>query len=140
MLEIENAEIKIIVSVSDIINNSDDFLFYSKCFKLLINFVSESINYEATWECYTGEIEEFKSGLINLTRSEKCDEVVFSPMLETGKLVIEKIIKPYETYCFKFILPSTVNSQISVQGMTMLDQSYMPDIITRLEELLYLYS
>ncbi|HDT2171823.1 TPA: hypothetical protein QHO80_004735 [Escherichia coli] len=140
MLKIENSEIKFTISVNDAINNSDDFYYYSICFKLFIEFISKSIRYEAAWECYIGEIEEFKSSLVNLMNNMEYGEVIFSPRLETSKLVIEKIVKPYETYCFNFNLPTVVNSQISVQGMTILDQSYIPGIIMELEALLKLYS
>ncbi|EBZ5771631.1 hypothetical protein EC412_05000 [Salmonella enterica subsp. enterica serovar Redlands] len=136
MFEIITPEIKLTISINERENNSDEFHYYSIIFKLFIEFISEGIHYEKVWDCYIGELEKFKSELIKLRDSVDYDEVILSPMCETSSLAIEKIVTPYETYRFKFNLASSVHSLISIQGMTMLDQSYIPGIIIGVDELL----
>ncbi|HAV1239612.1 TPA: hypothetical protein JGU28_004382 [Salmonella enterica] len=136
MLKIKNTEIEFILSVDSAEENSAEFPYYSTCFILSTTLLSKEINYSATWEVYNGEIEKFKSQLINLKDKKNNDKASLTLINENSSITIEKITTPYETYLFKFRLSSSTNLNVYIQGESILDQSYISEIITGVSDLL----
>ncbi|AGB78092.1 hypothetical protein D782_2109 [Enterobacteriaceae bacterium strain FGI 57] len=135
-MQITNSEIHLSITTIGKIENAPQFDFYCECYDLLFTFESQGIRYSQVWQCYTGELDKFIKELILLKDNDTCDEISFAPMNETGIIAIGKIMQPYETYYLKFRLPAVLRSEICVQGETMLDQSYIDNIIIEFAELM----
>jgi len=136
MLKIKTPEIEFTLTVDSTEENSADFPYYSICFKLSTLFISKEIRYSAIWEAYNSEIETFKSELIRLKDKDDNGEVTLSLMNENSTLTIVKITSPYEVYVFRYRLSSSANSELFIQGESILDQTYISAIVMGVDDLL----
>lgn len=137
MFKIKNSEIDFSMEIINKSINPTDIGFYTVHYETQVQFIAGSIRFAKVWGCYHAEIEEFKSGLLVLKNQPQGGTVTWTLVDELCVLSLEKITVPYEAYNFSFKLPASLNSDIYIEGVTILDQSYIQCIIDDLSETLH---
>lgn len=135
ILQIKNGEIVLSLTPIGCIDNSAEYPFYSVCYDLQVDFEAEGIRYSRIWQCYVGELNKFEADLIAMRNSNCCAQAVLAPRSEAGSLAIEKTVVPYEAYSLTFRLPASLHSDITINGQSVLDQSYINIIIAGVNEI-----
>lgn len=136
MLQIIHDEITLVITPYEKLINTPENGFYHEWLKLYVEFSSSGITLNTKWDCYVGELEDFHAQLIKLRDNEIENEILFSPMEGMIALAVGKNIQPVERYYLKFKLSTEVHSDIFVEGIIGMDQTYIHEIIQGVDRLI----
>lgn len=136
MLQIIHHEVNLVITPYERLINTPEAGFYHEYLNLYVEFKSKGINLETKWDCYLGELEEFHAQLIELRDNDIEKEIIFSPMEGMIALTVGKNMQPYESYYLKFKLSTEIRSEIFVEGIIGMDQTYIHEIIHGVHQLI----
>lgn len=136
MWQIIHDEITLVITPYEKLTNTAEKGFYHEWLNLYVEFSSKGINLSTKWDCYVGELEDFHTQLIDLRDNNIRKETLFSPMEGMITLIVGKNIQPDEHYYLKFKLSTEVHSDIFVEGIIGMDQTYIHEIIQGVYQLI----
>ncbi|WET40902.1 hypothetical protein [Citrobacter enshiensis] len=136
MLQIIHNEVTLAITPYEKITNTPEKGFYHECLNMYVEFKSKGISLDAIWDCYVGELEEFHAQLIELRDNMVEKEITFSPMEGMITLTVGKNMQSNESYYLKFKLSTEVRSDIFVEGIIGMDQTYIHEIIHGVRQLI----
>lgn len=129
MLQIIHPAITLEITPYEKQTNTPEEGFYHQWLNMYVEFTSKGINLSTTWDCYIGELEDFHAQLIELRDNANEKEITFSPMEGMMTLIVGKNTHRHESYYLKFKLSTEVRSEIFVEGIVGLDQTYIHGIV-----------
>lgn len=135
MLQIVNSEIEIIVSPLEKKINTPEQNHYSHWLDCYLEFKCKGISLAGTWGCFVGELEQFKSTLLDLKNDKLESAIIFSPQEGMFSLTITKS-KERNIYALHFKIFPELRSDIFVQGETSLGQLNIDELLSGLNNLI----
>ncbi|MBL5886210.1 WapI family immunity protein [Lelliottia aquatilis] len=136
MLQIIHNEVTLAITPYEKLTNTSEKGFYHEYLNMYVEFKSKGISLDTIWDCYIGELEEFHTQLIELRDNIVEKEITFSPMEGMISLTVGKNIQSHESYYLKFKLSTEVRSDIFVEGIIGMDQTYIHEIIHGVRQLI----
>ena len=136
MLHIIHHEVNLVITPYERLINTPEAGFYHEYLNLYVEFKSKGISLETKWDCYVGELEEFYTELIELRDNNIEKEITFSPMEGMIILTVGKNMHAHESYYLKFKLSTEVRSEVFVEGIIGMDQTYIHEIINGVRQLI----
>jgi hypothetical protein len=135
MLKIVNSEIEIIFSPLEKKINTPEHGYYSQWLECYIEFKSKGISLAGEWGCFVGDLDEFKSKLLDLKNDKLDSEVIFSPQEGMVALSIAKS-EERNVYPLHFRIFAEIRSDIFVQGETSLGHLNIDELLSGLNSLI----
>ncbi|EHG7887964.1 hypothetical protein [Citrobacter sp.] len=136
MLQIINNEVSLTITPYEKMINTPEPGFYHEYLNLYVEFKSKGISLDTKWDCFVGELEEFHTQLMELRDNDINKDITFSPMEGMITLTVGKNMQPNESYYLKFNLSTEVRSEIFVEGIIGMDQTYIHEIIHGVRQLI----